>query len=72
MSLVNVYTFGDKIPPGLATDFFVAYTTPDMPGGLLSGPYRTKTSAEEDMHDIASYESVTNVKLLGRGELSNT
>jgi hypothetical protein len=69
MKVIGVYNFGDKIPAGDDNDYFVSYNVPGVPGGLLSGPYQTKIEANEDMRDIASYDGITNAKLVMRNEL---
>jgi hypothetical protein len=68
----GVFTFGDKLPAGKDSDFFVSYQVEGIPGGMLSGPYVDRILAESEVEDIQSYNNVCNVKLITRVELLRT
>lgn len=68
----GVFTFGDPLPSGSDDDTFVSYSIVGFPGGMLSGPYTSRTYAESELDDIRGYEGVYNVKIVTRSELQRT
>ncbi len=47
----------------------MSYNVFDIPGGVLSGPFRDKNVAWAEMQDILTYPGVSNVRVVKRKEL---
>lgn len=66
---MGIICFGDRIPGSSNNDFFVSYCVTDFPGGILSGPYKDRLSAEYEMSDLLTFNEVNNIKIVTREEL---
>ena len=65
----GVYGFGDKLPSGDDEDLFVSHSVKGFPGGMLSGPYKSLSTAESERDDIAGYEGVYDARIVKRKHL---
>lgn len=66
---MGIFSFGDVIPSGPDTDYFVSYNVDGIPGGMLDGPHKSYEIADEHRKDIAGFEGVSNAKIIKRTSL---
>lgn len=67
---MNVYMFGDSIPPGTPDDIYLSWVIEDVPGGMLSGPYKNREEATAEAQELLEvYDLTTEIKIVRRKDI---